>query len=110
MAGLLPGAGPSPTHYHANNDVCWYIMSGRIRCIQARSDCSNRKELILEAGDFVYVPSGAIHVVANASQTEEGVPRLLLHRRAECRSLRQCLADRGARYVCDATTVSCRRP
>jgi mannose-6-phosphate isomerase-like protein (cupin superfamily) len=60
MAVLVPGAGPSPTHYHANNDVCWYIMSGRIRCIQARSDCSNRKELILEAGDFVYVPSGAM--------------------------------------------------
>ena len=46
-------------------------MSGRIRCIQARSDCSERKEIILEAGDFVYIPSGAIHVIANASQTEE---------------------------------------
>jgi hypothetical protein len=41
---LVPGAGPNPTHYHANNDVCWYIMCGRIRCIQARSDCSDRKE------------------------------------------------------------------
>jgi uncharacterized RmlC-like cupin family protein len=68
---LVPGAGPNPTHYHANNDVCWYIMSGSIRCIQARSDCSERKEIILEAGDFVYIPSGAIHVIANASQTEE---------------------------------------
>ena len=63
--------GPNPTHYHANNDVCWYIMSGKIRLIQARSDCSDRKEVILEAGDFVYIPSGAIHVIANASQTEE---------------------------------------
>ena len=68
---LVPGAGPNPTHYHANNDVCWYIMSGSIRCIQARSDCSERTEIILEAGDFVYIPSGAIHVIANASQTEE---------------------------------------
>ncbi len=67
---LLPGAQPNPTHYHRNNDVCWYIMSGRIRLISARSDCSNRKEIILEAGDFVYVPSGAIHVIANASETE----------------------------------------
>jgi hypothetical protein len=41
---LVPGAGPNPTHYHANNDVCWCIMCGRIRCIQARSDCSDRKE------------------------------------------------------------------
>ncbi len=68
---LVPGAEPNPTHYHANNDVCWYIMSGKIRCIAAKSDCSDRKEIILEAGDFVYVPSGAIHVIANASQTEE---------------------------------------
>ena len=68
---LVPGARPNPTHYHANNDVCWHIVSGRIRLIQARSDGSDRKEVILEAGDFVYIPSGAIHVIANASQTEE---------------------------------------
>jgi uncharacterized RmlC-like cupin family protein len=68
---LVPGAGPNPTHYHTNNDVCWHIMSGKVRLIQARSDGSDRKEVILEAGDFVYIPSGAIHVIANASQTEE---------------------------------------
>ncbi|MCL6645256.1 MAG: cupin domain-containing protein [Dehalococcoidia bacterium] len=68
---LPPGAEPNPTHYHANNDVCWYIMSGRIRLIAARSDGSDRTELVLEAGDFVYIPSGAIHVIANASPTEE---------------------------------------
>jgi uncharacterized RmlC-like cupin family protein len=68
---LVPGAGPNPTHYHAKNDVCWHILSGRIRCITARSDGSGRKEIILEAGDFVYIPSGAIHVIANASATEE---------------------------------------
>ena len=68
---LVPGATPNPTHYHSNNDVCWYIMSGKIRLIQAKSDCSDRREIIIEAGDFVYVPSGAIHVIANASQSEE---------------------------------------
>lgn len=68
---LVPGAQPNPTHYHRNNDVCWYIMSGKIRLIQAKSDCSDRREIILSAGDFVYIPSGAIHVIANASQTEE---------------------------------------
>jgi oxalate decarboxylase/phosphoglucose isomerase-like protein (cupin superfamily) len=68
---LVPGAEPNPTHYHKNNDVCWYIMSGKIRLIQAKSDGSDRKEIILAAGDFVYIPSGAIHVITNASQTEE---------------------------------------
>jgi len=68
---LVPGAGPNPTHYHANNDVCWHIVSGKVRLIQARSDGSDRKEVILEARDFVYIPSGAIHVIANDSDTEE---------------------------------------
>jgi uncharacterized RmlC-like cupin family protein len=68
---LVPGAGPNPTHYHANNDVCWHIVSGKVRLIQAKSDGSDRKETILEAGDFAYIPSGAIHVIANASETEE---------------------------------------
>jgi uncharacterized RmlC-like cupin family protein len=68
---LLPGAEPNPTHLHRNNDVCWFILSGKVRCISARSDLSHRKEIILEAGDFVYIPSGAIHVIANASKTEE---------------------------------------
>ena len=68
---LVPGAQPNPTHYHRNNDVCWFIMSGQIRLIAAKSDCSDRQEIILEAGDFVYIPSGAIHVIANASKTEE---------------------------------------
>ena len=27
--------------------------------------------MILEGGDFVYIPSGAIHVISNASETED---------------------------------------
>jgi uncharacterized RmlC-like cupin family protein len=47
---LVPGAAPNPTHYHTKNDVCWYIMSGKVRLIQAKSDCRERQEVILEAG------------------------------------------------------------
>lgn len=68
---LVPGTGPNPTHYHSVNDVCWYILYGRIKAWFARSDGSDRKDVILEGGDFVYIPSGAIHVIANASDTEE---------------------------------------
>jgi uncharacterized RmlC-like cupin family protein len=68
---LVPGANPNLTHYHIENDVCWYILYGSIRCITGRSDGTERKELILEGGDFVYIPAGALHVIANASDTEE---------------------------------------
>ena len=68
---LVPGAGPNPTHYHAKNDVCWYVLYGRIALWYARSDGSDRHDVVLEGGDFVYIPSGAIHVISNASETEE---------------------------------------
>jgi uncharacterized RmlC-like cupin family protein len=66
---LVPGAGPNAAHYHAANDVCWYILYGRIQAWFARSDGGARRDVILEGGDFVYIPSGAIHVIANASTT-----------------------------------------
>lgn len=68
---LVPGSKPNPTHYHTANDVCWYILSGRIRAWFSRSDGGDRREVILEGGDFVYIPAGAIHVISNASDTEE---------------------------------------
>lgn len=68
---LVAGAKANPTHYHTANDVCWYIMYGKIRAWFSRSDGSDRKEVILEGGDFVYIPAGAIHVISNASETEE---------------------------------------
>lgn len=68
---LVPGAEPNATHYHSVNDVCWHILHGKIRAWFSRSDGGERKEVILEGGDFVYIPSGAIHVISNASTTEE---------------------------------------
>ncbi len=68
---LVPGSQPNPTHYHSVNDVCWYILYGKVRAWFTRSDGSDRKEVILEGGDFVYIPSGAIHVISNASATAE---------------------------------------
>ncbi len=68
---LVPGAGPNPRHYHADIDVCWAILSGQIRLTYARQDGTGAGETLLHGGDFVYIPAGAIHVIANASATEE---------------------------------------
>jgi len=68
---LVPGAGPNPRHYHAGIDVCWYILYGQVRLAYARQDGSAASEVILQGGDFVYIPRGAIHVISNASATEE---------------------------------------
>ena len=68
---LVPGGGPNSTHYHAANDVCWYILFARIQAWFARSDGGDRRDVILAGGDFACIPSGAIHVIAKASATEE---------------------------------------
>ena len=60
---LVPGAKPNPTHYHTASNVSWYILYGKIRVWFSRSDGSDRKEVILEGGDFVFIPAGAIHVI-----------------------------------------------
>jgi len=68
---LVPGGKPNLAHYHIKNDVCWYILYGKVKCVSARHDGSERKEIIFEAGDFVYVPAGSIHPICNASDTDE---------------------------------------
>jgi mannose-6-phosphate isomerase-like protein (cupin superfamily) len=39
--------GSQPPHYHTANDVCWHILSGRVRAWFARSDGGDRKDVIL---------------------------------------------------------------
>ena len=39
---LVPGAGPNATHYHAANDVCWYILYDRVQAWFARSSSNSR--------------------------------------------------------------------
>jgi hypothetical protein len=41
--------------------VCWHIISGRTWLVQQKSNGSDHIEVILEAGDFVFLPSGAKH-------------------------------------------------
>ncbi|MBT3767245.1 MAG: cupin domain-containing protein [Rhodospirillaceae bacterium] len=70
---LPPGGEPDPTHYHGNNNVCWHVVSGKIKAWFARSDLSHRKDMVLEAGDFIFIPAGTVHVIANPSEDEESV-------------------------------------
>jgi ribosomal protein L16 Arg81 hydroxylase len=41
--------------------VCWHIISGRTWLVQQKSNDSDHIEAILEAGDIVFLPSGAKH-------------------------------------------------
>jgi mannose-6-phosphate isomerase-like protein (cupin superfamily) len=102
---LPPGGEPNQTHYHANNDVCWYIMSGSVRCISARSDLSHRREIILEAGDFRLHPERRDPCHRQRVADRRGLAGVLLCRCAERRGVGVRLVQKGARRLRKAAPV-----
>ena len=55
-------------HHHGDCETSIYIVSGAARYTWGPTGLEH--EMSAEAGDFVYIPAGEIHVEENASQTE----------------------------------------
>jgi uncharacterized RmlC-like cupin family protein len=62
-----PGA-RTRIHHHGECETSIWIASGRARYTFGPTGTEETMEA--EAGDFVYIPAGEIHVEANASTTE----------------------------------------
>ena len=56
----------SQPHYHANGDLFFYVISGKSIWYIGKE----KKEYVVETGDFMYVPRGEIHSTLNPSETE----------------------------------------
>ena len=67
----FPPGSKSRPHYYTNADMAFYCISGKTIFYVGKE----RKEYVVEAGDFFYVPRGEIHSNVNPSSTEttEGV-------------------------------------
>jgi quercetin dioxygenase-like cupin family protein len=67
----FPPRSKSRTHYHENADLAWHCISGKAIWLIGKE----KKEYVLEPGDFLYIPRGEIHSTMNPSETEpvEGV-------------------------------------
>ena len=67
----FPPKSKSRTHYYTNADMAFYCISGRTVFRVGKE----KKEYLIEADDFFYVPRGEIHSYFNPSDTEtvEGV-------------------------------------
>ncbi|MFH1335989.1 MAG: cupin domain-containing protein [Candidatus Zixiibacteriota bacterium] len=67
----FPAKSNSKTHLHANGDMVWYCISGTAIWLIGEE----KKEVVTEPGDFMYIPRGEIHSTINRSTTEpvEGV-------------------------------------
>jgi uncharacterized RmlC-like cupin family protein len=55
-------------HHHGECETSIYILEGRAHYTWGETGVEH--EVDAEAGDFVYIPAGEIHVEANASDTE----------------------------------------
>jgi uncharacterized RmlC-like cupin family protein len=62
-----PG-GRTRIHHHGDCETSIFILSGRARYTWGPTGLEESMEA--EAGDFVYIPAGEIHVEENASESE----------------------------------------
>ncbi len=69
LASLPPGA-RARAHLHAEHESAAYVLEGRM---VLWSGARLEEELIAGPGDFLYIPTGIPHLVANASDQEPAV-------------------------------------
>ena len=59
--------GPSGAHHHGDAESGIYVLKGRVKM---HFGDSLGKSVVAEAGDFIYVPPGTVHVEENLSDAE----------------------------------------
>lgn len=69
LCRVPPGARSQP-HYHAGCESACYMVSGAMRI---RWGDRLEQELLVEAGDMLYVPPRETHIVENASDEQDAV-------------------------------------
>ncbi len=68
---FFPAKSKSRMHYHEKADLAWHCISGKAIWFIGKE----KKEYVLEPGDFLYIPRGEVHATLNPSATDpvEGV-------------------------------------
>jgi uncharacterized RmlC-like cupin family protein len=66
LSRLAPGLRSSP-HIHTNCESSIYVVSGRGRVL---TGIHLDQELVIEPGDFLFVPPGAPHIVVNDGEVD----------------------------------------
>ena len=65
---VIPTRGRNQRHYHINTDTGFHLLKGRLKWFLGPDH--EMEEVIVEAGDFIFVPRGEIHGLINLSNTE----------------------------------------
>ena len=69
MVVFEPG-GKAASHYHDGYETVIYMIKGRVKTLYGEG---LKKEMINEAGDFIFIPANVPHLPMNLSDTEEAV-------------------------------------
>ena len=65
---IVPPGARNQRHYHVKCDSGMFVMKGRLKLFLGPDH--EMEEVTAEAGDFIFVPAGAIHGLVNLSDTE----------------------------------------
>ena len=65
---IIPPGARNRRHYHVTTNAANYILKGRLR--YSFGPDYEKEEVVVEAGDFVFIPRGEIHGLLNLSNTE----------------------------------------
>jgi mannose-6-phosphate isomerase-like protein (cupin superfamily) len=65
---IVPPGGRNQRHFHVWTDALWFILKGSLTIFCGPDH--DTKEVVVEAGDFVYIPHGEIHGFMNMSDSE----------------------------------------
>jgi uncharacterized RmlC-like cupin family protein len=63
----IPPGGRARPHYHASHETAIYVLSGVAEMWHGEG---LREKVMVNAGDFVYIPAGVPHLPANLSPIE----------------------------------------
>ncbi len=66
---FIPPDGSDKRHYHVKCDAGMHILKGRLKMFFGPD--YEMEEVVVEEGDFVFVPQGVIHGLINLSDSEQ---------------------------------------
>lgn len=66
--GMIPTGVRNPLHYHAHSDVAIHVLKGRFKVFLGPDD--KVEEVVVEEGDFIFIPAGTNHAFMNVSDIE----------------------------------------
>ena len=66
---IIPPGSSNQRHFHVRADAAMHLLKGRLKMFFGPDH--DKEEVIVETGDFVFVPAGVIHGLLNPSNTDE---------------------------------------